>query len=922
MASYTWNNGAGIGNRTWADPANWCGAGPPGANDTVMFGNVEGAADGSRLPSTGPGVALVVHIAGAYTGTRALSDFILSGASATTLSLYGLFAATLNVDLPVSTLTNTDRPYSLNLAVAHAGAVQATGGATVNIAENVTVTGGITLTGGSDLSIAAAKTLTGNVTMGTGSVISAGGAGAAIIGVVTASASGAAIVWTNLTITGNIAAAGYDITHGGTGGTLTLNAAATLDAGTATAGPFAVNITHAAGTVVISKLLTTGAVTFNATGTGNITLPAAIQTGAFTVTNVAGTLTCAASPGTTVTAGGTVLGQAIGILTNPLNLTLTGTDNLSWNLAGVKAITTLTANGTTTLNGTVLLKALAGTGDIALGTRSLYFHLSSANFWTYAPTGTGMTGTTGIVYLLYLTIANRANAQSIDAGSAQVWIYPATNDVTLSVAGDFKTTGALQLRSNTAEKASGLDVAGDFQAGAITLGTAAGTDVGKLTLAAGYSHSFTSVTRAAANTGTTHEVNANGNVVVSGDITLAGIAATANGATVVCAGTFTVGTGGSLTVGASGMTITGSPSITGNGTLSATGPLTVSGALTLNTTGNVTFPAAVSTGDFTVTAVGTLTCNAAGTTLTASGNVTGTAITTLTNPLNLTMTGASKTLAWDLYDTPIDLLTITGTVLHNTPGNVVAKRYAGAGTLTLSSACLLLRPETDNFWTATNPIVEGVLHGDVYIIPMADVENAALIAIAPTGSTPLDVGGLTTTHTLKATGGISCFTMFVNSAEGATAPTLDMNGGNLSCMRLEVSGESGPGVSIVKLGTGSHTLGEIRSSWGGDCQLFFESSRCTVLDDVTCADIAVHFGSARITAGGNVTVDGADATSVNNDDADLFGKASNLTVKNVNNGGAKALRVWGADVAASTGNVNVQVRPDVPGGGMLLGLAA
>lgn len=523
-ASYTWNNGAGIGDRTWTNPANWQGIGPPIALDTVTFGNLEGAADGSRLPSTGSGISLVVNIDGAYTGTRALSDFILSGASATTLSLYGSFAATLNVDLPVSTLTATGVAYWLNVTVAHAGAVQATGGAMVNIAQNVTVTGGITLTGGSDLSIAATKTLTAAVTAGNGSTLSAGGATGTLAGTFTASAAGCAITWTNLAVTGNIAAAGYDITHGGTGGTLTLNAAATLDAGTATAGPFAVNITNAAGTVVISKLLTTGAVTFNATGTGNITLPAAIQTGAFTITNVAGTLTCAASPGTTVTAGGTVLGASIGILTNPLNLTLTGTGNLNWSLFGPKAITTLTANGTTTLNGTVVLKALAGTGDIGLGGQGLYFHGSSANFWSYAPTGTGMTGTTGVVYLVYNTTADRANAQSINAGSAKVCIFPGANDVTLSVAGDFKTTGTLELRSNTAGKASGLAVAGAFQAGAITLGTEAGTDVGHLTLAAGYSHSFTSVTRASANTGTTHALNLGGHCTISGNITLAGVA--------------------------------------------------------------------------------------------------------------------------------------------------------------------------------------------------------------------------------------------------------------------------------------------------------------------------------------------------------------------------------------------------------------
>lgn len=517
----------------WSTAGNWSPAGPPGAGDTIGFANANALPSGNY--NAGPLVFGTVTYTSQVTGGTSLSALIGSGNTCTSLGISNTSGITgFGIDRDVATgATCNWASGTVTVSIAVTGTLQLSGGATLAISQSV-ATGVITLTGGSDLSIAATKTLTASVTAGNGSTLSASGATGTLAGTFTASAAGAVITWTNLAITGNIAAAGYTITHNGTG-TLTVNAAATLDAGTATAGAFAVNITNAAGTVTISKLLTTGTVIFDAAG--NITLPAAIQTGAWTVTTVA-TLTCAASPGTTVTAGGTVLGAAITTLTNPLNLTMTGTGNLSWALGDPKQITTLTASGTTTLNGTVFCRALAGTGDLVLGAQSLYFQGSSANFWTYAPTGTGMTSTTGRVYLLYYTDASLTNAMSINAGSANVRIYPYLNDVTLTVAGNFQTTGTLLLYSLSTSKGCALVVGGNFSAGVITLGDTTKNSVGTITLAATGTHAFTSL--AVAGTSTAHVLNLAGKVTISGNLTLAGITANFGGARITAAGNVTI----------------------------------------------------------------------------------------------------------------------------------------------------------------------------------------------------------------------------------------------------------------------------------------------------------------------------------------------------------------------------------------------
>lgn len=520
----------------WGTAGNWNPSGPPVAGDGIAF------ASDNALPSSNYNTGPLAFGTVTYSSTKSsvapsLATLIGSGNTCGALTINNATgASTFSIDcIPSGDVScNWEAGKTLTVSVNVTGAIAMTGGGLVSVVADV-ATGLVGLTNGSDLSIVATKTLTANVTAGNGSSISAGAGASAgtIVGTVTASAAGVTITWTNLAIAGNIAAAGFNITHSGTGGTLTVNAAATLDAGTATAAAFAVNVTNAAGTVTISKLLTTGAVTFNAAG--SITLPVAMQTGNFTVTTVA-TLTCNAA-GSTVTVGGNLSGTAITTLTNNLDLTLTGTCNAAWAPGPPRWIT---ATGAVTQTGLVVAKGLAGNGTWAFGGQSLrlYTHGDTTDFWTFTGTCSGA----GEFYPCYYASGARANSVLISCGAANFRPAPTSYDMTLTLAAGLTTTGQLIFR-DASTKVNTLVCNGPFSVGAITLGTPPGTDIAKLTLAAGYDHSFTSVTRAATNTATTHELNLNGKIVVSGNMTLAGIAVDWGSAKVTVGGNV-VGTDG------------------------------------------------------------------------------------------------------------------------------------------------------------------------------------------------------------------------------------------------------------------------------------------------------------------------------------------------------------------------------------------
>lgn len=463
VCTATWTNGQG--DRNWLDCTNWTGVAAgkyPGPGSTLTFIGTV-VPDGTNLPTDG-----------------------LPGSGAFTVSISG---------------------YTANLSLTNFGLA----GCTVTAKTIV---------------VGAGKTLTASMNIDENTSISAAGAGAVLAGVLTASAPNAVITWTNLAITGNIAAAGYTITHNGTGGTLTVNAAATLDAGTATAGAFAVNITNAAGTVTISKLLTTGTVIFNAAG--NITLPAAIQTGAWTVTTVA-TLTCAASPGTTVSAGGTVLGTAIGTLTGNLNLTLTGTGKtLYWIVGdeGGPSLDLLTVTGSYTMTDAfVLSRRVAGTGSVDLGGFDFDLFPTADDFFT----GTVAFTNGNFVLNIETSVSNAANINLGDT-TVQVFTAEAAADRVLTASGGFQTTGDISVGHAILAWRTSLVVSGDFACRDATLAWSGAGGPATVTLGAAGNHAFRNVARRAGNLLTTHALNLAGRCTVSGNLALAGITANFGGA--------------------------------------------------------------------------------------------------------------------------------------------------------------------------------------------------------------------------------------------------------------------------------------------------------------------------------------------------------------------------------------------------------
>jgi len=119
---------------------------------------------------------------------------------------------------------------------------------------------------------------------------------------------------------------------------------------------------------------------------------------------------------------------------------MTGTSKtLAWNSTGSREITTLTLSGTITLAADSLCYNFAGNGSLALNAKVLYLRPKTNDFWTFTGSITG----NGDIYLLDSVTTSLTNTSSMNMGTGKISFRPKINDVSLTVTGNFTTSGFL-----------------------------------------------------------------------------------------------------------------------------------------------------------------------------------------------------------------------------------------------------------------------------------------------------------------------------------------------------------------------------------------------------------------------------------------------------------------------------------------------
>jgi len=355
----------------------------------------------------------------------------------------------------------------------------------------------------------------------------------------------------------NLTSATWDV---GVDSTLTIDNTATVNLGTTDA---IANLTllakpPAGKTVTLGVNCSVRGFTFEGAPTGILdgnSKTVTLGAGGFTVTqgtfatNKTLTVDLSGSTGTyTQTAGTIATGGVLNVTTGPgvtpnfvaaaytaltktgtakINITMAASANIGWNTT-TALIDVLTVNSgvTMTVSGPVVLATLAGAGTatIDINSRALAFWRPGANFWTFDG---NLTATSGSIEI-YLD-ADRTNAALIDAKSVPVSLLGnSENNKTLTADGGV-SCGALTIhgREVTANVWVGLTISAgaNLMCGAVTLGKAAATFCGKLVLNAG-THTLTSLSIAAGNTGTANAITYAGRVNVGGNQTWTGIAVT------------------------------------------------------------------------------------------------------------------------------------------------------------------------------------------------------------------------------------------------------------------------------------------------------------------------------------------------------------------------------------------------------------
>jgi len=328
---------------------------------------------------------------------------------------------------------------------------------------------------------------------------------------------------------------------------------------------------------------------------------------------------------------------------------------------------------------------------------------------------------------------------------------------------------------------------------------------------------------------------------------------------------------------------------------------TLSGTLTVDLSG--------AAGVYTQTGL-TIAADAILNVTTGTGAITYTALTkTGTGAINITMAGNAN-IGWTSANASrIDTLTInTGKTAMQT-ANIVFSKLAGSGALEAGAWRSDWLPSAAGDWDFTGITVGSHALG-LYASPQTSpltITNAVNI-----GSRVFNFSAsISKTLTIP---GLACGDLAVNSVNADNAGTLIITGNSSGAAIALGAGTNRYG--IVTFGSGfDHTwTGAISYGGTGTANAITFGGRVKLGGNVTLAGIVTNFGSSRIdfTAAGK-TINGLNAGTITNTNADIFGTAAgSLVVTNTTNTSAAYLRVWNANVASSTGNTNVQVLPATP----------